>query len=134
MSASAEPGDGAPGPEAEYFKALDRGEFLLQRCGACARHVFYPRILCPHCGASALVWKRASGLGVVYSATIVRRRPEEGGAHNIVLIELEEGVRVMSRIDGAGASKIEIGMPVKAKIVVEDGHGVVVFEPSEGNS
>jgi len=85
------------GPEKTYFDALAEGRFMLQRCAACERWVFYPRVLCPHCGARALEWREASGRGVVYATSVVRRRADDGGDHNVALIDLAEGPRLMSR-------------------------------------
>ena len=51
--------------QTHYQAELDAGRFCLQHCPQCKNHVFTPRELCPHCGASPLRWVRASGLGTV---------------------------------------------------------------------
>jgi uncharacterized protein len=115
------------GPDLVYRQALEAGRFQIQRCGSCARHVFYPRVLCNHCGAAALEWVAASGRAVVYSTTIVRRKPDAGGDINIVLVDLEEGVRMMSRVEGVAPEQVRIGMAVRARIVTDAGQPLVVF-------
>ena len=62
------------GVEAQYRQALDQGRFQIQHCDACDRAVFYPRMLCPHCGAGQLSWRTPDGRGTVYSTTAVRRK------------------------------------------------------------
>lgn len=116
------------GPEKHYLDQLAQGQFLIQRCQACARAVFYPRMICPHCGSDRLDWATPSGKGTVYSTTVVRRKAEHGGDYNVALIDLEEGVRMMSRVEGISADLVTIGMAVQAS--VEDGDAgakVVVF-------
>ncbi len=119
-----------PGPEQQYFAALGTGTFNIQHCRACAAHVFYPRVVCPHCGSNRLEWVPASGRGIVYSATTVRRKPEAGGDYNVSLIDLEEGPRLMSRVDGMAPAEISIGLRVEARVLVEAGAGVLTFMPA----
>lgn len=116
-----------PGPEKLYRDALEQDRFQIQRCRACGRHVFYPRALCPHCGAADLEWVPASGRGTVYSTTVIRRRKEEGGDYNVALIDLAEGPRMMSRVEGVAPTEVKIGMSVTARIVRENGQPVVVW-------
>jgi uncharacterized OB-fold protein len=116
-----------PGPERQYQQALAQGRFCIQRCGGCSRHVFFPRVLCPHCGSDRLDWVTPSGRGSVYSTTIVRRKPDAGGDLNLALIDLEEGVRMMSRVEGMAPEAVRIGMPVQAKIIEHQGQPLLVF-------
>ena len=114
-----------PGPEKTYQDKLAQGSFEIQRCTACGKHVFYPRVLCPHCGADHLDWTAASGRGTVYSTTVVRRKPAEGGDYNVALVDLDEGPRMMSRVVSIAPEAVRIGMAVKARIT----DGLVEFTP-----
>ncbi len=114
------------GPEKRYLDALAAGRFEIQKCGACARHVFYPRVVCPHCGAGDLAWVAASDQGTVYSTTVVRRKPADGGDYNVCLVDLTEGVRMMSRVVSIAPQDVRIGMRVKARIA----EGLVEFTPA----
>jgi uncharacterized protein len=114
------------GPEKRFFDALGEGRFEIQKCAACARHVFYPRVVCPHCGSGRLEWVAPSGRGTVYSTTVVRRKPADGGDYNVCLVDLEEGVRMMSRVAGIAAQDVRIGMAVTARIA----DGLVEFTPA----
>jgi uncharacterized OB-fold protein len=118
------------GVEVVYQRQLDQGSFMMQRCADCARHVFYPRELCPHCGSAALRWVAAAGTGTVHAVTTVRRKPEAGGDYNVSLIDLDEGVRMMSRVEGSGA--VNIGDRVRARVVLAETRGLVVFDPETG--
>jgi uncharacterized protein len=118
--------------QAFHQDELDAGRFLVQRCSECSRHVYYPRAGCPHCGSAALEWKMPSGLGTVHAVTTVRRKPAEGGDLNISLIDLDEGVRLMSRVDNLAPEAVRIGQRVKARVQVKDGRGLVLFDAVEG--
>lgn len=125
----------SPGPQTgadlHYQQALAQGQFLIQQCDACARAVFYPRMLCPHCGSDRLAWREPSGRGTVYSTTVVRRKPEAGGDYNVALVDLDEGVRLMSRVEGMPPADVRIGMPVQARVVVRENGGLLVFVARE---
>lgn len=129
MNASSEH-PSSPGAQAQYFAFLAEGKFMIQRCEQCDKHVFYPRTLCTHCGSERLLWVRPSGKGTVYSTSVVRKKKEEGGDYNVVLVDLEEEVRLMSRIDGIAPDQVTIGMPVQAQIVSDSGAAVLVFVPA----
>lgn len=121
----------ARGPQEQYFAALAEGRFQIQHCKACGRHQFFPRTLCMHCGATDLAWTDPAGTGTVYSFSIVRRKPEAGGDYNVALIDLDEGVRMMSRVDGVALDQLRIGMPVKARVLRDAAQPLVVFDAVE---
>ncbi|MBB4264102.1 Zn-ribbon domain-containing OB-fold protein [Bradyrhizobium sp. CIR3A] len=117
----------------EFFHRteLSAGRFLIQRCTDCDAHVYYPREVCPHCGGAALKWTVPNGLGTVYAVTTVRRKPAEGGDLNVALVDLDEGVRLMSRIENLAPDAVKIGQRVKARVQIREGEGVVVFDAVE---
>ena len=117
--------------QTHYQAELDAGRFCIQQCTQCTRHVFTPRELCPHCGASPLRWVRASGLGTVYSSTTIARKPDAGGNYNVSLIDLDEGVRMMSRVEGLVPEAVRIGQRVQAHVAQKDGRGLVLFQPAQ---
>lgn len=120
------------GIQARHQAELDAGRFLIQRCGACARHVYYPREVCPHCGSSALELVAPAGTGTVHATTTVRRKPDAGGDLNVALIELDEGVRLMSRVEGVAPTAVAIGQRVQARVAQHNGAGLVVFDLQAG--
>ena len=126
------PIDATTGVQAFHQGELDAGRFLIQRCADCSRHVYYPREHCPHCGGTTLEWTTPTGLGTVHAVTTVRRKPADGGDLNVSLIELDEGVRLMSRVDNLAPGAVRIGQRVKARVQSKDGRGLVLFDAIEG--
>ena len=120
------------GPQAQYFAALASGEFLIQRCDNCDTAIFYPRILCSYCGSTHLAWIKPCGRGTVYSATTVRRDPEKGGDYNVSLIDLAEGVRIMSRVVGMPPDSVTIGMKVEFSHIDEETQDAINFRKAAG--
>ncbi|MCZ4315195.1 OB-fold domain-containing protein [Comamonadaceae bacterium G21597-S1] len=124
--------DGPPSaihPEQQYQAYLAQGSFMLLRAKASGRFIFYPRVAEPLTGDTDLEWVPASGLGRVYSVTVVRKRPPEQD-YNVALIDLQEGPRMMSRVEGIAPADVRIGMAVRARIVQQDDQPLLVFEPA----
>ncbi len=119
------------GPDATFRSALANREILLPRCDDCGAYHFFPRILCPHCHATAISWHPASGRGRVHTTTVVRQKPERGGDYNVCIVELEEGVRMMGRVEGIAPDKVVIDMPVIAFVGAIEGAPAVLFKPAE---
>ncbi len=134
MSKDAQAMLATPGPDLVYREALDAGNFQIQQCGGCDQHIFFPRMICPKCGCNELAWVKPSGLGAVYSTTVVRRKPERGGDINVAIIELDEGPRMMSRVEGMPPTEVKIGMRVSAKLIDQGEGKLVVFESAEGGA
>ncbi len=116
-------------PDADHRRHLDAGRFMLQRSRSSGAFVFYPRVAEPGSGATDLEWVEASGRGSVYSTTTVRCKPPAVD-YNVALIDLAEGPRMMSRVVGVAAADVKIGMPVQARIVIENDAPLVVFDPA----
>jgi len=117
-------------PDAEFRAFLAEGRFMIQRSKSSGAHVFYPRAVAPGTGARDLEWVQASGHGVVYSTTVVRKKPPEP-SYNVALIDLVEGPRMMSRVEGLDPAAVAIGMAVQARIIDQDGEPVVIFDVAE---
>jgi hypothetical protein len=120
------------GVQAQHQAELNAGRFLIQHCGGCDRHIYYPREVCPHCGSDTLHLVSPQGAGTVYATTTVRRKAEAGGDYNVVLIDLDEGVRLMSRVEGVASADVAIGQRVQARVAVNNGVGLVVFDAVAG--
>lgn len=114
---------------ARYQQFLEDGEFRLPKCRECRRFVYYPRETCPFCGNHSWDWVIAEGGGTVYSTTVVRRKTEAGGPLNLALIELDEGVRMASRVTTTSPESVRIGQRVYAYIQHMPGESLVLFLP-----
>jgi Predicted nucleic-acid-binding protein containing a Zn-ribbon len=116
-----------------YWEAAREHRFVLQRCGACGKHVFYARALCPHCHAAELEWVEASGRGTIHSYTVARRPAGPAFADRVpyvcVLVDLEEGPRMLSNLIVDDVDSVRVGQPVR--VAFEDVGEVTlpVFEP-----
>jgi uncharacterized OB-fold protein len=114
------------GAQAHYEAALSQGRFEIQRCNDCHAHVFYPRQVCPHCAGMALQWVQPTGLGTVYATTTVCVDPKN--TYDVTLIDLDEGVRLMSRVVDRAAGQTPIGLRVKARVAQNEARSLLVFD------
>jgi len=117
-----------PGPDVQYREFLASGEFKLQCCDDCRRFIYYPRVLCPHCGSNQLQWRDVSGRGTVYSTSVPRKGPGQDADLNISLIDLDEGVRFLSQVVGMAPGEVTIGMRVQGFISELNGVPAVLFQ------
>jgi uncharacterized OB-fold protein len=118
---------------APFWEATRDERYLLQFCLDCDRAVFYPRELCPHCGGSSLGWRPASGRGTVHTFTVDHKgNPAIGGGAPFViaLVELDEGVRVMTNVVGCLPDAVTVGLPVRVTWEpLSDGRKLPLFTP-----
>jgi hypothetical protein len=84
-------------------------------------------VLEPITGAE-LGWEISRGLGIVYSTTVIYSRDEQ--PYNVALIDIDEGYRMMSRVEGVDPEHIRIGMRVQVQMMTfDDGKKYPVFSP-----
>jgi uncharacterized OB-fold protein len=116
-------------PEKDFAAYLASGRFMLQRSRESGRLLFYPRVAEPGTGCTDLEWVEASGSGTVYSTTVIRTKPP-APSYNLALVDLAEGPRMMTRVEGIPPEQVRIGMQVSAKIIRENDAPLLVFEPT----
>jgi len=114
-------------PTRTYFDHLAEGRFMIQRSASTGEWVFYPRMLAPRTGATDLEWVEPTGLGTVYAATVKRMKPPAADV-SIVIVELDEGPRLMTHVQDMPPEDVFIGMRVRAKIGDGPDGKIVVFE------
>jgi uncharacterized OB-fold protein len=107
-------------PLARFREHLKRGELAYQYDAQSGQPVFYPRVLGPGTGNPDLQWRVSTGKGTVHAVTVVSPRGEP--AYNMVLVDMDEGFRLMSRVEEHPAGDVRIGMRVRAR----------VHEPADG--
>jgi uncharacterized protein len=115
-------------PQTEYHRRLAEGELSYQRCAQCGAAVFYPRVVCPSCGSTELRFKASAGLGTVYSTTTVTDRE---GVRVVVLVNLDEGFRMLSTVRGVPAEQVAIGQRVSFEPAEGEDGPLAVFVPAE---
>jgi len=118
--------DELPDPDAApYWEGIAKGELRYQRCGACDAAIFYPRSLCPACGATEPGWHVSAGEGEVYACTVVHRSPPahaKDTPYVVALIDLAEGFRMMSRVVDCDPATVAVGQKVRV-VYRTDGAG-----------
>ena len=62
------------------------------------------------------------------AVTVISRRLELGGDYNVCLVGLDEGVQLMSQVQGSAAAAVQVGQRVRARGAQQGGHGRVVFD------
>ncbi|MGR6836928.1 Zn-ribbon domain-containing OB-fold protein [Syntrophomonas erecta] len=111
-------------------------ELKIQYCPDCSHYIFFPRRYCPYCLQARPRWVTSRGKGKVYSYTIVRKSALEEFVNQVpyvyAIIELEEGVRLISNLVNCSLDEIKIGMPVKITWRDETEELVPVFQPDKG--
>ena len=123
-------GTRTPSPLAQWREHLSQGRLAYQFDPQSQRAVFYPRVVAPGSGA-ALQWRTSRGLGTVYATTWVPAR--DGPPYNLALVDLDEGLRLMTRIEGLPAAEVAIGLRVKLRVLPASGDDapLPLFEPVE---
>jgi len=122
-------GPGVRGPEARFLAQLAAGRFMLQRDPVSDRAVFPPRLRAPGHGGPLTDFRPVSGRGTIHSVTIQPKKPP-APAKVIVLVDLQEGGRMLSHMPNADPEKVAIGDNVIARIVTEGETPMVVFDPA----
>ena len=122
----------AASPLAIYIAHLERGELAYQFSPSADSAVFYPRVIAPKTGADDLEWRVSKGVGTVYATTVVH--PQKGDVYNVALIDMDEGYRMMSRVEDIAPAAVKIGMRVKFRVHPAEGEEppYPVFTPAEG--
>ena len=94
-----------------YNEHLQRGELAYQFSPEAGQAVFYPRVICPYTGSENLEWRISKGLGTVHATTAVH--PAQGEPYNVCLVDLDEGFRLMSRVEDMDPMAVKIGQRVR---------------------
>jgi hypothetical protein len=137
VSTRMEPPVGAD--SAPFWAATRESVLLVQWCTDCDRGIFYPRSFCPMCGSSGsgLEWRTASGRATVYAIT-TEYKPAATGAtfsngepYVVALVDLEEGVRMMTNVVGCPTDDVHAGMAVEVTWEpLTDGRQLPLFTPA----
>ena len=107
-----------PTPDSETFwQGCAEGQLRMQRCGDCSELNWFPRGLCANCSSARLNWMAVSGRGTVYSFSVVSRPPGDGFSdpYLLALVDLDEGVRMMTHLVEVAPEVVQIGMSVEVR-------------------
>lgn len=132
---------GVPAPDeitGPWWEATREHRLVLQTCPRCVREdrpgvQHPPRALCIHCGSDELGWAASGGTGVVDACTVVHRapRPDLAVPYVIARVRLDEGVVLLTRLQGREPDAWRIDDPVRiAWVDLDDGRALPVFVPA----
>lgn len=116
----------------EFWAGVDRGELLRPVCGGCERSFFTPQRVCPFCGSGRWRYEPSSGLGTVYSFTVVHRPPEPAfeAPYVLAIVDVTEGWSLLTWIVDCPAPEVRIGMEVEVRFTAgPDGALLPAFAP-----
>lgn len=104
------------GDSEAFWRGLNAGQLLLQHCGDCGNIQYYQQAICSQCGGEKLSHRAASGRGKVHSFSVVYRAPgpafKGDVPYAVLLVELEEGPRMISTYTGGKPGEVSFDMPV----------------------
>ncbi|WP_394432537.1 bifunctional MaoC family dehydratase N-terminal/OB-fold nucleic acid binding domain-containing protein [Streptomyces sp. SGAir0957] len=111
---------------AGFWDGVAAHQLLIQRCGDCAALRFPWLPGCNRCGSQEWDTVRAGGEGTVFSYVVMHHPPFPAfdPPYAVGLIELAEGVRIVSNVVGVPADEVRIGMPVRLEFLRVDAERV----------
>ena len=117
-----------------YWQSAADGNLDLQRCTSCRQFQFYPRSLCASCTGET-EWVDASGRGTLHTYTVIRQNRSQAFAalapYVVGIVELQEGVRMMSNIVDCDIDALTVGMALEVLLLpAADGIGLPFWRPA----
>jgi len=121
---------------APFWKACNEGRFLVQVCNKCGKSQYPYRAMCCHCWSSDPRDVPAAGSGRVWSYSVVQRSRtppfSSWGPYVVAVIELPEGVKVVSNVVGCEPEAVRIDMPVRLAFASAGERGNIPVFVAEG--
>ena len=100
-----------------FFEAARAGKLVVQRCAGCDRRRFPPRDICSHCLGREADWVPSSGRGKIVTWNVMHQVYHPGFAdeapYAVVLVELDDGARMISNVVGCPLERLAVGLPVE---------------------
>ncbi len=118
---------------AVFWDAAAEGRLVAQRCGQCGRLRHPPRPMCPNCHSLDIEVVELSGKGVLYSYALLHHPQHPAFTYPVMaaLVELEEGVRLVSDLVEIDPKEVRIGMPLEVLYTpTASGALIPVFGPA----
>ncbi len=115
------------------FSLGDDPALLAGRCGECGRVSFPRQQICPYCSARAVKDIELSRSGTLWAWTAVTAPPPgyEGPVpYGFGVVELPEGLRVITRLTEPDPAKLERGQPMELvlePVAEQDGSSVLTY-------
>ena len=103
-------------PDTQFFwDGLKNHTLLIQSCSQCDAVRHPPRPMCPRCNSLAWHTIESAGRGRVFSFVMPQHPayPWFEYPYIVALIDLDEGIRLVSNLCGIAPEDASIGMPVE---------------------
>jgi len=116
-----------------WWDAVQEGKLLLQKCSSCGTLHHPPRPMCGNCGSTEWSGVEACGKGTLYSYVVMHYPKFPGYEYPLIcaLVELEEGLRLVTNLVGCEPEDVKIGMPVALSIEnVDEEMKLPMFRPA----
>jgi len=118
--------------EQAFWERCARGRLEFQRCSVCQRWRHPPRAMCAGCGSLEWSWCESGGRGRIFSWSLTHRAPHPSLAESVpfatVIVELEEGVRLVSVVRDLEPAALRLDLPVRVDFEeLEAGVSLPVF-------
>ena len=106
---------------APFWEGCARGELLVQACASCGLRRMPPRPMCPRCRSLDIDVVELSGHGTVYSFSIIHYPPTPFFDYPVlaVLVDLDEGIRIVSNLVDVDPETIDGTSLVGARVTVD---------------
>ena len=118
----------------DYFEGCARGELRIRSCNACGARFRFAHALCPECWSADLGFEQASGQAKVTHFTVVHQAPvpafQAESPYVLAMVELDEGVRMMTNVVGCDPESVAIGMKVAVRFEARGEVRIPVFAPA----
>ena len=110
-----------------FWDGVREDKLLIQECGQCNKLRHPPRPMCPACNSLEWHTRESSGRGTVHSFVIPHHPVQPGfeEPYAVALIDLEEGVRIVSNINGIDPGAVTNGLHVEVYFASFDGDVVL---------
>jgi hypothetical protein len=120
----------------KFWEAAKDNTLLIQKCKDCDSNIFFPKKVCPECWSENLRWQEACGKAKVYTFTTMLAMVEpvfiKDLPYVIAMVDLEEGIRMTTRIVNCNPDDVKIGMDVEVVFEkLSEEFSLPMFQPAD---
>ena len=120
----------------KFWEGTKQGKLLIQTCKDCNSRIFYPRKYCPECWSGNLDWMESAGKGEIFTFStaysMVEPKFMDELPYTLAYVDLDEGIRMMTRIVDCDPKEIKIGMKVEVTWFQRGDFNLPYFRPVKG--
>jgi uncharacterized OB-fold protein len=118
-----------------FWNGVMEGRLLVRRCAGCRYLQHPPSPMCPQCGSLQWDVQELSGRGTLHS-WILSQHPSapDDTARIVALVELDEGVRLVSNLCEVDVADVENDMLLEVLFTEIDGVTLPQFRPAGGGA